>query len=55
MNRRQPPDYIIETVERRTGGQAFGRIEDIVSQAELSAISDRYKEVAGYDIDAANR
>ena len=55
MNRRQPPDYIIETVEQRTGGQAFGRIEDVVSEAELSAISDRYKEVAGYDIDAANR
>ena len=54
-NRRQPPDYIIETVERRTGGQPFGRIEDVVSQAELAAISDRYKEVAGYDIDSANR
>ena len=54
MNRRQPPDYIIETVERLTQGQPFKRIEDVISPADLAAISDRYKKVAGYDIDTTN-
>lgn len=54
MNRRQPPDYIIETVERLTDGKPFERIEDVISPAELAAISDRYKQVAGYDIDTTN-
>ena len=54
MNRRQPPDYIIETVERLTQGKPFERIEDVISGAELAAISDRYKEVAGYDITTTN-
>ena len=30
-NRDQPPDYIIETVERLTHGKPFERIEDIIS------------------------
>ena len=47
-NRTQPPDTIIETVERLTGGQPFERIEDVIDPAELAAISDRYKDVARY-------
>ena len=27
----------------------FGRVDDVVPQAELQAISDNYKRVAGYD------
>lgn len=50
-NRSQPPDYIIETVENLTGGAPFDRIEDVIDPAELSAISDRYKQVAGYTLD----
>jgi len=49
-NRSQPPDYIIETVEKLTGGEPFGRIEDIIDPVELAAISDRYKEVAKYPL-----
>lgn len=52
-NRAQPPDYIIETVDRLTGGAPFGRIEDVIDPAELAAISDRYKAVARYSLDAA--
>ncbi len=49
-NRSQPPDYIIETVENLTGGEPFDRIEDVIDPAELAAISDRYKQVANYQL-----
>ena len=31
------------------GGQRFECIEDVISTAELEAISERYKKVAGFD------
>ncbi|MFO1080351.1 MAG: flavin-dependent oxidoreductase [Reyranellaceae bacterium] len=48
-NRSDPPDAILREVWQRSGGQRFERIEDVISQAELAAISDRYKKVAGFD------
>jgi len=51
-NRVAPPDYIIETVENLTGGEPFNRIEDVIDPAELAAISDRYKDVANYSLEA---
>lgn len=48
-NRSNPPDAILREVFERSGGQRFERIEDVVSVAELQAISDNYKRVAGYD------
>lgn len=51
-NRNQPPDYIIETEDRLTGGEPFERIEDVINPAELAAISDRYKNIAGYSPDS---
>ena len=51
-NREQPPDYIIETVEALTRGEPFDRIEDVIDPAELAAISNRYKEIAGYGLAA---
>jgi len=50
-NRDQPPDYLIEKVDQLTNGEPFTRIEDVIDPAELSAISDRYKEIAGYTLD----
>ena len=48
-NRSNPPDAILREVFERSGGKRFGQIEDVVSHAELQAISDNYKRVAGYD------
>ena len=48
-NRSNPPDAILREVFVRTRGERFDRLDDIVSQAELQAISDNYKRVAGYD------
>ena len=50
-NRDQPPDYLIEKVDQLTKGEPFTRIEDVIDPAELAAISDRYKEIAGYTLD----
>jgi 5-methylphenazine-1-carboxylate 1-monooxygenase len=48
-NRRNPPDAILREVYERTGDKPFARIEDVIPEAELRAITDRYKTVAGYD------
>jgi len=49
MSRTNPPDAILREVYRRTGDRPFARIEDVISNAELAALSDSYKRVAGYD------
>ena len=54
-NRRTPPDSILRVVYERSGGKPFARIDDVVPQAELQAISDNYKRVAGYDPAALKR
>ncbi len=48
-NRSDPPDAILREVWQRSKGQRFERIEDVISQAELEAMSERYKKVAGFD------
>ena len=48
-NRSTPPDSILRVVFERSGGRPFSRIDDVVPRAELQAISDNYKRVAGYD------
>jgi 2-polyprenyl-6-methoxyphenol hydroxylase-like FAD-dependent oxidoreductase len=48
-NRRNPPDAILREIYERTGDQPFERIENVISAAELKAISERYKGIAGYD------
>ena len=48
-NRRNPPDAILREVYERTGDKPFVSIDDVIPAAELRAMSDRYKTVAGYD------
>ena len=50
-NRTTPPDAINITVEERTGDGPFTDLDAVISQAELRAISDRYKAVAGFSLD----
>ncbi len=47
-NRTMPPDAILGEVYERTGDRPFARIEDVISHEELAAITERYKEIAGY-------
>jgi 5-methylphenazine-1-carboxylate 1-monooxygenase len=51
-NRATPPDAILREVWQRTGDRPFARIEDVIDPSELRAISDRYKDVAGYSHEA---
>lgn len=48
-NRKDPPDAILREVHARTGDKPFNRIEDIISHAELEALSVRYQRIAGFD------
>lgn len=48
-NRQNPPDTILREVYEKSGDKPFGRIEDIISRGELEAISNRYKQIAGFD------
>ena len=48
-NRSDPPDAILREVWNRSGGRNFERIEDVMPTAELQAILERYKKVAGFD------
>jgi 5-methylphenazine-1-carboxylate 1-monooxygenase len=48
-NRKNPPDAILREVYERTGDRPFARIEDVIREDELRAISDGYKRVAGYE------
>jgi len=48
-NRINPPDAINREIWKRTGDKPFGRIEEVISLEELTALSDGYKKVAGYD------
>jgi hypothetical protein len=54
-NRANPPDAILREVSRRSGDRPFARIEDVISNEELAAISDGYKNVAGYALGTAER
>jgi 2-polyprenyl-6-methoxyphenol hydroxylase-like FAD-dependent oxidoreductase len=49
-NRTQPPDFINIRVEELTGDKPFDNLDDFITQDELRALSDRYKQVAGYAI-----
>jgi 2-polyprenyl-6-methoxyphenol hydroxylase-like FAD-dependent oxidoreductase len=50
-NRANPPDAILREVYLRSGDSPFARVEDVISRAEMLAISDGYKRIAGYDRD----
>jgi len=48
-NRKNPPDAILREVFLRTGDRPFRAIEEIIGAAELAALSNSYKQVAGFD------
>jgi 2-polyprenyl-6-methoxyphenol hydroxylase-like FAD-dependent oxidoreductase len=46
-NRRNPPDAILREVYERTGDQPFGRLSDVISDAEIAAMMSAYRDVTG--------
>ena len=55
QSRSAPPNVIVDTVEQRTGGKRFARLEDVISQDELRTIFERYQKVAGYHVQQVGR
>jgi 2-polyprenyl-6-methoxyphenol hydroxylase-like FAD-dependent oxidoreductase len=51
-NRTNPPDAILREVFVRTNDQPFASIDDVISRDELVALSDSYKQIAGYSKEA---
>jgi 5-methylphenazine-1-carboxylate 1-monooxygenase len=51
-NRTNPPDAILREVFVRTGDRPFASIDDVISRDELVALSDSYKQIAGYSKEA---
>jgi 2-polyprenyl-6-methoxyphenol hydroxylase-like FAD-dependent oxidoreductase len=54
-NRTVPPDFIIMKVDELTGGKPFGKLEDVISEDALRQLSDEYKKIAGFSLDALKR
>ena len=55
QNRTAPPNVIVDTVEQRTGGKRFDRLEDVMSRDEMKAIVERYPKVAGYHVQQVSK
>jgi len=49
-NREHPPDFINIKVEELTGDRPFDNLDDFISQDELRALSDKYKQIAGFAV-----
>jgi 5-methylphenazine-1-carboxylate 1-monooxygenase len=54
-NRANPPDAILREVYQRTRDRPFHSIDDVISREELVALSEGYKQIAGYSKDALSR
>ena len=52
LNRSNPPDAILREVWKRSGDRPFKHIDDVISNAELVAMSESYKRVAGFEREA---
>ena len=51
-NRTNPPDAILREVYQRTNDRPFKAIGDVISHEELVALSESYKQVAGFSREA---
>ena len=47
-NRATPPDFINIKVEELTGDKPFDNLDRFITQDELRALSDNYKQIAGF-------
>jgi 5-methylphenazine-1-carboxylate 1-monooxygenase len=52
-NRQNGPEIVMQTVEDRAP-DGFKKLEDVVSHEELQATADRYKQLAGFAVEALN-
>jgi 5-methylphenazine-1-carboxylate 1-monooxygenase len=55
QNRTAPPNLIVDTVEQRTGGKPFERLDDVITQDEMRSIFENYQKTAGYHVQQVSR
>jgi 5-methylphenazine-1-carboxylate 1-monooxygenase len=48
--RQHPPDFINIKVEEPVSDRPFGNLDDYIIQAELRALPENYKRVAGFSL-----
>ncbi len=53
LNRQQGPEIVMQMVEERAPS-GFTNLDDVITQAELEEVANRYKAVAGFDRDRLN-
>jgi len=54
-NRENPPDVINIRVEELTGDRPFTNLDAFITQDELRALSENYKRIAGFTVEAVAR
>jgi 5-methylphenazine-1-carboxylate 1-monooxygenase len=54
-NREHPPDFINIRVEELVGDRPFDDLDRYITQDELRALSDNYKKIAGFSVEASGR
>jgi 5-methylphenazine-1-carboxylate 1-monooxygenase len=54
-NRDSGPDAVLREVHRRTGDRPFARIDEVISEAEMLALAERYQKIAGFEREALER
>lgn len=54
-NRDSGPDALLAEVHRRTGDRPFARIEEVISEAEMRALAEKYQRIAGFEREALER
>lgn len=54
-NRTSPPNLIVDTVEKLSGGKPFKTIEDVISREKLQEIFESYQKTAGYHVSLVNK
>lgn len=47
-NRTNPPDAILREIYQRTGDKPFDDIDKVITRDELTALSESYKQIAGF-------
>ncbi|MFD0884907.1 hypothetical protein ACFQ08_10145, partial [Streptosporangium algeriense] len=51
-NRVNPPDALLREVWERTGDRPFAHVGDVIGPEEIRRISEGYRDVAGFSLDA---
>lgn len=54
-NRDSGPDALLAEVHRRTGDRPFARIDEVISEAEMRALAEKYQRIAGFEREALER